>query len=86
MRKRININAVCSSDNYAASRRAHIKALAVSQRDRLEAISQMTTESASSSITIHCNYQVVVFGHNVIMSSSEAMKAKELGFTILPII
>lgn len=65
MRKRINRNAVCSSENYNSSKRAHIEML----KENHANISLLTVNTPSVSKAFTPKYKTIrVFGHEMRVS------------------
>lgn len=82
MRQRINRAAICSSDNYAVSKRLHREYLAETHKARIENINMFSSSSEKSvGRTIGRPY-ATVFGHKVYLSLSEAEKANAVGITV----
>lgn len=80
MRQRINRAAICSSDNYAVSKRLHREYLKSTHEDRVANIAMM---SVTTSVTNHIGRPYVyVFGHKVFLSPSEAERTMAVGITI----
>ena len=80
MRQRINRAAICSSDNYAASKRLHREYLKNTHEDRVANIAMM---SVTTSVTNHIGRPYTnIFGHKVYLNASEASMANEAGITV----
>lgn len=79
MRQRINRAAICSSDNYAASKRLHREYLKSTHEDRVANIAMMSfTDKGKHIGRPYTN----IFGHKVYLNASEASKANEAGITV----
>lgn len=79
MRQRINRAAICSSDNYAVSKRLHREYLKSTHEDRVANIAMMSFTGKGKHIGRPYAY---VFGHKVYLSTSEANMVKEAGITV----
>ena len=80
MREHINRAAICSSDNYAASKRLHREYLKSTHESRVANISMM---SVTTSVTNHIGRPYTnIFGHKVYLNASEASMANEAGITV----
>ena len=80
MREHINRAAICSSDNYVASKRLHREYLKSTHEDRVANIAMM---SVTTSVTNHIGRPYTnIFGHKVYLNASEASMANEAGITV----
>lgn len=82
MRQRINRNAICSSDNYAASKRLHREYLAEIHKARIENINMFSSSSEKSIGKVIGRPYVNVFGHKVFLSPSEAERTKAVNINV----
>lgn len=80
MRKRFNRNAVCSSENYSASRKAHIALLEENHKSR--AYLTVSSEIDTNFSPVYINRTIRVFGKPMTISYWEYQEhnLKELGF------
>ena len=79
MRQRINRAAICSSDNYAASKRLHREYLKSTHKDRVANIAMMSVTNVVNHIG---RPYTNIFGHKVYLNTSEASMANEAGITV----
>lgn len=79
MRQRINRAAICSSDNYAVSKRLHREYLKSTHEDRVANIAMMSYTGKGRHIGRPYAY---VFGHKVYLSPSEAERTMAVGITV----
>lgn len=82
MRQRINRNAICSSNNYALSKRVHKEYLASTHKARIENISMFSSSSEKSVGKVIGRPYVNVFGTKVYLSPSEAESAIAVGINV----
>lgn len=82
MRQRINRAAICSSDNYAVSKRLHREYLAETHKARIENINMFSSSSEKPAGKMIGRPYVNVFGHKVYLSPSEAEKTIAVGITV----
>lgn len=79
MRQRINRAAICSSDNYVASKRLHREYLKNTHEDRVANIAMMSFTSTGNHIGRPYAY---IFGHKVYLNASEADMANKAGIDV----
>lgn len=72
MRKRINPNAICSSDNYEESRKIHRKYVERYCKEHQEEFIRLTQE-----IKIETKYYASCFGRLIEVTKSEALKIEK---------
>ena len=79
MRQRISRAAICSSDNYAASKRLHREYLKSTHEDRVANIAMMSYTGKGKHIG---RPYACVFGHKIYLNASEANMVKGAGIDI----
>lgn len=82
MRKRVNPNAVCSSKNYALSKRLHREYLERTHDDRMMSISMMSFSIENPTVTHWTRAYLLVFGKKVYLSREEVQKAIDSGYYV----
>lgn len=82
MRQRINKAAICSSDNYAVSKRLHREYLKDTHEDRVKSINMFSSSSENPAGKIVGRPYVNVFGTKVYLSPSEAEKANAVNINV----
>lgn len=82
-RQRINCQAVCSSENYAVSKKLHHKYLKDTHDERVKQIADM--EITISNPTVKHNHQrpyIMVFDTKVVLNQEDALYASRAGFKV----
>lgn len=82
MRQRINREAICSSDNYALSRKLHKEYLKETHQARVKNINMLSSSTENPVGKAIGRPYVKVFGNKVFLSISEAENAIAVGINV----
>lgn len=82
MRKRFNPNALCSSENYAQSRRAHKEFLERTHDERMKPISMMSFSFENPKVTHWTKAYIQVFGKKMYLERGDVQRTVDAGYNV----